>query len=226
MRDSTYRQMVQEIAEQPCAYGDASNKAISCADDPRVVKLCWSCRARSYLAGIPAMPPGWCCYACGTRHNTPTKWPFVCDLCHTAHYCSPKPVVACIVPAWSATEASKKGIVVIRRGIEPRKGELAFPGGYIDFKEDWRVAAAREFHEELGVSLDPHHFHLRGDPVTTPSNFLVLFAQYSGEVLNEADFRPSPTEVQEVLVLDATDQKLTQLGVPAHNVVWQKLHLL
>ncbi len=214
----------REMAEMPCQHGDAARN-ISCATDPRVVKLCWPCQARAALLGQPVIP-GWYCQACGTRHQTPTEWPFQCDFCHMAHYCSPKPVVAIVLNAWSATVAKKKGVVVIRRGIEPHKGELAFPGGYLDFKEGWQSAAARETHEELGISLDPRHFSLRGDPVVTLSNFLVLFAQYSGEILHAKDFRPSPEEVQEVLVLDSTDQRRISLGVPSHDTVWKSLRLL
>lgn len=213
----------------PCQHGDAARN-VSCATDPRIIKPCWPCQARAHLLGVPALPPGWYCSACGTRHQTPTGWPFRCDFCHTTHYCSPKPVVAIILNAWSATateeQPKKRGIVVIRRGIEPHKGELAFPGGYIDFKEGWQMAAAREAQEELGISLDPRHFSLRGDPVVTPSNFLVLFAQYSGEIVLASDFRPSPEEVQEVLVLSSEDQKHISLGVSSHDSVWQKLLLL
>ena len=38
--------------------------------------------------------------------------------------------------------------------------------------------------------------------------------------------RLTATEVQEVLVLGVKDQKATDLGVPAHNTVWKKLHLM
>jgi len=153
----------------------------------------------------------------------PLGWPFQCAGCRTEHYCSPKPVVVLVLQAWA--ESHKRGIVVIRRANEPFKGELAFPGGYLDHKEDWRLAATRELQEELGISLDPRHFQLRAVH-TTNRNILVMFAQHNGDVLSTKDFKPSPAEVQEVLVLDAQDQKHISLGIPIHDTVWKALHLL
>jgi ADP-ribose pyrophosphatase YjhB (NUDIX family) len=39
---------------------------------------------------------------------------------------------------------------LLRRGIEPRVGEWALPGGYVDFDEHPSAAAARECEEEIG----------------------------------------------------------------------------
>jgi 8-oxo-dGTP diphosphatase len=39
---------------------------------------------------------------------------------------------------------------LLRRGIEPRVGQWALPGGYVDFDEHPSAAAARECHEEIG----------------------------------------------------------------------------
>ena len=48
-----------------------------------------------------------------------------------------------------------RGLLAIRRGIEPCRGELALPGGYVDFDETWQAAAASELREEAGVVIDP-----------------------------------------------------------------------
>jgi 8-oxo-dGTP diphosphatase len=45
----------------------------------------------------------------------------------------------------------RTGILVIRRDIEPFRGELALPGGFIETGESWREAAIREFSEETGL---------------------------------------------------------------------------
>lgn len=42
---------------------------------------------------------------------------------------------------------------LIRRGIEPRLGEWALPGGYVDFDEHPSQAAARECEEEIGCGV-------------------------------------------------------------------------
>jgi ADP-ribose pyrophosphatase YjhB (NUDIX family) len=46
------------------------------------------------------------------------------------------------------------GVLVVRRAIEPRLGQLALPGGYIEVGESWQSAAARELYEETGVVVD------------------------------------------------------------------------
>lgn len=44
-------------------------------------------------------------------------------------------------------------VLVIRRGWEPHKDELALPGGHVDRGETSRVAAARELQEETGIRV-------------------------------------------------------------------------
>ena len=45
----------------------------------------------------------------------------------------------------------KEHILLIERGAEPFKGELAVPGGFIDYNEDPADAAVRELKEEAGI---------------------------------------------------------------------------
>ncbi len=61
-------------------------------------------------------------------------------------FLNPLPVAVMLVPAAG-------GLVVIRRGIEPAKGLLALPGGYINLGESWQQAAARELFEETGIRV-------------------------------------------------------------------------
>ncbi|MEV7840571.1 NUDIX hydrolase [Streptomyces albidoflavus] len=44
-------------------------------------------------------------------------------------------------------------VLVIRRGWEPHKDQLALPGGHVDRGETSRVAAARELEEETGIRV-------------------------------------------------------------------------
>jgi ADP-ribose pyrophosphatase YjhB (NUDIX family) len=51
-------------------------------------------------------------------------------------------------------------LLLVRRNIEPHKGKLALPGGYIDLGESWQEAGAREVWEETGITIDPDGIQL------------------------------------------------------------------
>jgi ADP-ribose pyrophosphatase YjhB (NUDIX family) len=48
-------------------------------------------------------------------------------------------------------DLGQRGLVVVRRDIEPARGQLALPGGYIEVGESWQQAAVRELREETGL---------------------------------------------------------------------------
>jgi ADP-ribose pyrophosphatase YjhB (NUDIX family) len=52
------------------------------------------------------------------------------------------------------------GLVVVRRDIEPFRGELALPGGFIETGESWREAAVRELREETDLTASPDDVRL------------------------------------------------------------------
>jgi len=87
------------------------------------------------------------CGFCGARFPTAAAWPRACAACRNLSFRNPLPVALLLVPV-------DDGLLLIRRAIPP-VGKLAVPGGYIDFGEDWRTAAARECREETGLVVDP-----------------------------------------------------------------------
>ncbi|WP_298438889.1 NUDIX domain-containing protein [Geobacter sp.] len=147
------------------------------------------------------------CTYCGARFPEGAPWPRRCSVCHNSSYLNPLPVAVVLQPVG-------EGLVVIRRNIEPRKGTLTLPGGYIDCGETWQQAARRELYEETGIDAGD------GDEITlydVQNGFddtLVIFGlapPKPREIL-----RPfSSPETQEVRLID----RPIELGFPMHTDV-------
>ncbi|HVS41357.1 MAG TPA: NUDIX domain-containing protein [Candidatus Dormibacteraeota bacterium] len=71
-----------------------------------------------------------------------------CDACDYIAFRDPKVVAVTVL------SDGPGGIWLIRRGIEPRVGEWALPGGYVDYDEHPRAAARRECQEEIGCEVE------------------------------------------------------------------------
>jgi 8-oxo-dGTP diphosphatase len=124
---------------------------------------------------MPDQPYSHCSY-CGTPFPAVTVreaiWPRTCTHCGRTSFRNPIPVCVVIVPVQSAGQT---GILVVRRSIPPRIGQLALPGGYINYGETWQEAGARELLEESGLEIDPgelREFHVR----SAPDGTLIIFA--------------------------------------------------
>lgn len=113
------------------------------------------------------------CHWCGTRYAPGTvSWPRTCTGCTETSYRNPLPVVVTLLPV---TGPDSAGLVVIRRTIEPGYGELALPGGYIDYGESWQQACVRELAEETGIRADHTDVTLVSTDSDTTGGFLCLF---------------------------------------------------
>ncbi len=107
------------------------------------------------------------CSHCGAAYAPDQPWPRRCAACAQTAYLNPTPVAVLLLPV-------DDGLLVVRRDVEPRRGELALPGGFIDLGESWQAAAARELREEAGVSVDPADVALF-DTVSAPDSTLLVF---------------------------------------------------
>lgn len=86
------------------------------------------------------------CSYCGHAFEENQSWPRTCTACNSTSFINPLPVAVLLVPC-------DGGLLTVRRGIEPKKGMLALPGGYINLGETWQQAGVREVLEETGITL-------------------------------------------------------------------------
>mgnify|MGYP000509363831 FL=1 len=94
-----------------------------------------------------------------------------CDACGRDGYSNPAVAVDAVAlrEGESGTE-----VLLIRRGGEPWKGRLAFPGGFVDYGEDPAHAVLRELEEETGVDgFDPVALAIHGDPDRDPRKHII-----------------------------------------------------
>ena len=88
------------------------------------------------------------CMYCGHPFEHNAGWPRTCANCHKMSFRNPIPVCVVLLPV-------NGGLLAVRRAIPPQIGELALPGGYINYGESWQTAGARELFEETGLRIDP-----------------------------------------------------------------------
>lgn len=111
------------------------------------------------------------CSHCGARYAPDQPWPRVCATCAEVTWRNPLPVAVALLPV---DTAEGRGIVVVRRDIEPQRGKLGLPGGFIEYGEAWRDAAVRELFEETTITADPTQVTLF-DVHSAPSGTLLVF---------------------------------------------------
>ena len=112
---------------------------------------------------------------------------------------TPKLMVDVIIP-------SERGVVLIRRGTEPFKGQWALPGGFVEVGETVEEAAYREAAEETGLAVEVARLvGVYSDPERDPRghNVSVAFLArvLSGDLV-------AATDASEVAVLDPSSVEL------------------
>jgi ADP-ribose pyrophosphatase YjhB (NUDIX family) len=146
-----------------------------------------------------------CCSYCGTRFPDAEPWPITCRQCGNRSYLNPIPVVVLLVPVGA-------GLVVTRRNIEPQKGTLVLPGGYLDLGETWQEGAVRELYEETGIRVPAGEISLY-DVRNGLDNTLViggLAQKHPPESLKPF----SSEETQEIALIEEP----IDLGFPLHTL--------
>lgn len=96
-----------------------------------------------------------CCIHCGARWPDPNaEWPRECGACRHENYRNPTPVAVVI----ASTDDGE--VALTRRNIHPGFGDIALPGGYVNYGESCEKAGVRELWEELGIVADPADLQL------------------------------------------------------------------
>lgn len=146
------------------------------------------------------------CSFCGNRFLEKTDWPRHCCNCGNTSYLNPIPVVVLLVPVG-------EGLVVARRNIEPQRGTLVLPGGYLDTGETWQEGAARELYEETGIRVAAAEITLY-DVSNGLDNTLVISGLAARQPRN--CLQPfSSAETQEIALI----VEPVELGFPLHNLL-------
>ena len=124
---------------------------------------------------------------------------------------NPVPVAVCLQPVDGK-------LLAIRRGIEPRKGFMALPGGYVNSGETWQQACCRELLEETGVSCNPNELKLFSVESAIDSNRILIFGLAPSIEVNHLNFKFNNGETQEIALIEQG----AELAFPLHTLVIKK----
>jgi ADP-ribose pyrophosphatase YjhB (NUDIX family) len=147
------------------------------------------------------------CSYCGYPFADAQPWPRRCAQCDNISFLNPIPVAVVLLPV-------EDGLLVIRRGIPPQQGELALPGGFVEFGETWQEAGARELFEETGLVIEPGEI-CDFCTLSGREGYLIVFGL--GPAMPAASLTPfAPNEeTTERLVISAP----TEMAFPTHTEV-------
>lgn len=151
------------------------------------------------------------CSYCGTRYIDGDPWPRTCPGCGEMTWSNPLPVAVVLLPV--SYPDGRTGLVVVRRGIEPFRGEIALPGGFIETGESWREAAVRELREETYLLAQPDEVELFDVHSSFKGRSLLIFGLLPSRPAEDLPESTPTEESLEWLVLTEP----TPLCFPTHT---------
>ena len=90
------------------------------------------------------------CFNCGAkleRNNLEGRERDVCPVCGTVSYVNPIPAAAVVI-------MNDGRILLVKRGVEPKKGLWSLPAGFIEVDETVHDCAVREVKEETNLDVE------------------------------------------------------------------------
>jgi ADP-ribose pyrophosphatase YjhB (NUDIX family) len=133
------------------------------------------------------------CSACGAEMPASDVWPRSCPGCGKHHFRNPVPVSVVLLPVGD-------GVLAVRRAIPPAQGQVALPGGFVNWGESWQEAGARELLEETGIAVSADELRLLAVQ-SVPEGVVLIFSQARPRTLEQAAWQADPAEIEEILVL-------------------------
>jgi NADH pyrophosphatase NudC (nudix superfamily) len=92
------------------------------------------------------------CPRCGSQSLQPKEnKAMLCNACGLQYFHNPAAAVAGIIE-------QDGQVLLIKRGRDPQKGLLNFPGGFVDYAESLEAGLAREMREELDLVVTGQHY--------------------------------------------------------------------
>lgn len=126
------------------------------------------------------------CPRCGAKFNKQPGFS-KCPACGLNYYFNPKPVQSAIL------KNDKGEYLFVVRAVEPRKGCLDFPGGFVEEGENFEETTRREIKEELGIDLVKLEYlstHV-DEYLFDGINYKVSGVTYLGELPKGAELKPA-----------------------------------
>jgi NAD+ diphosphatase len=151
------------------------------------------------------------CPRCGSR-GTADEHMLACPKCGLHTYFNPKPVQSVIL------KNENDEYLFVVRAIDPRKGYLDFPGGFVEAGENFEQTTRRELKEELGIEVGELKYLSTtvDEYLYQDVNYQVSGVTYTGELPKDAKLVPAD---------DVSGVEFYRLEeIPMERLAWPSMH--